>query len=57
MTKVMKFGGGCLQDGRTFLKVGEIIGRQKSTAIVVSAVSGITEQLLTAIEQSKKSEK
>jgi aspartate kinase len=57
MVKVMKFGGGCLQDGHAFLKVGKIIGRQKRTAIVVSAVSGVTEQLLAAIEQSKQSEK
>ncbi|MCX6554333.1 MAG: aspartate kinase [Candidatus Aminicenantes bacterium] len=57
MIKVMKFGGGCLQDGPAFLKVSEIIGRQKQTAIVVSAVSGVTEQLLAAIEQSKRSEK
>jgi aspartate kinase len=57
MIKVMKFGGGCLQNGPAFLKVSEIIGRQKRTAIVVSAVSGVTELLLTAIEQSKKSEK
>jgi aspartate kinase len=57
MIKVMKFGGGCLRNGSAFLKVGEIIGRQKNIAIVVSAVSGITEQLLAAIEQSKKSEK
>jgi aspartate kinase len=57
MIKVMKFGGGCLQDGPAFLKVCEIIGRQNKIAIVVSAVSGVTEQLLAAIEQSKKSEK
>jgi len=57
MIKVMKFGGGCLQDGPAFLKVSEIIGRQKQTAIIVSAVSGVTEQLLAAIEQSKRSEK
>jgi aspartate kinase len=57
MIKVMKFGGGCLRDGFTFLKVGKIIGTQNKIAIVVSAVSGITEQLLAAIEQSKQSEK
>ncbi len=57
MITVMKFGGGCLQDGAAFLKVGKIIGRQKRTAVVVSAVSGVTEMLLTAIEQSKQGEK
>jgi aspartate kinase len=57
MIKVMKFGGGCLQDGHSFIKVGKIIGRQQRIAIVVSAVSGVTELLLAAIEQSKRSEK
>jgi aspartate kinase len=57
MIKVMKFGGGCLRDSAAFLKVAEIIGRQKNIAIVVSAVSGVTEMLLVAIEQSKQSEK
>ena len=44
-------------DGPAFLKVSKIIGRQKRIAIVVSAVSGVTELLLAAIEQSKQSEK
>jgi aspartate kinase len=57
MITVMKFGGGCLRDGPAFLKIGKIISRQKRTAIVVSAVSGVTEQLLAAIEQAKRSEK
>ena len=57
MTKVMKFGGGCLRDGCAFLKAAEIIVRQKRTAVVVSAVSGVTEQLLAAIGQAKRSEK
>jgi aspartate kinase len=53
----MKFGGGCLQDGPAFRSVGAIIGRKKKTAVVVSAVSGVTEMLLSAIEQSKGGEK
>jgi aspartate kinase len=57
MTKVMKFGGGCLKDGPAFLAVGKIIARQKRAAVVVSAVSGVTELLLAAIEQSKRGEK
>ena len=57
MIKVMKFGGGCLQDGPAFIKVSKIVGRQRRIAIVVSAVSGVTELLLAAIEQSKQSEK
>lgn len=57
MSKVMKFGGGCLRDGRTFLKVCEIIGRQTHVAIVVSAIAGVTGQLLDAIEQAKQNER
>jgi len=57
MITVMKFGGGCLQNGPAFLKVSRIISRKKRTAVVVSAVSGVTELLLAAIEQSKQGEK
>ena len=57
MVNVMKFGGGCLQSGPAFLQVSKIIGQQKQTAVVVSAVSGVTELLLAAIEQSKQGEK
>jgi aspartate kinase len=57
MITVMKFGGGCLKDGSAFAKVGKIIGQQRRIAVVVSAVSGVTEILLAAIEQAKRSEK
>jgi len=60
MTKVMKFGGGCLRDGRTVARACEIIGGQSrpgAVAVVVSAVSGVTEQLLEAIEQAKRHER
>jgi bifunctional aspartokinase / homoserine dehydrogenase 1 len=60
MTKVMKFGGGCLRDGRSFADVCAIIGRQRrpgAHAVVVSAVAGVTEQLLAAIEQARRHEK
>jgi aspartate kinase len=53
----MKFGGGCLQDGCAFLKAAEIIVRQQRPVVVVSAVSGVTEQLLSSIEQAKQGEK
>jgi aspartate kinase len=53
----MKFGGGCLKDGPAFLQAAKIIAKQKRTAVVVSAVSGVTELLLAAIEQARKSEK
>jgi aspartate kinase len=54
MSRVMKFGGGCLRDGRSFSEVCAVIGRQKRTAVVVSAVSGVTEQLLAAIGQARR---
>jgi len=57
MIKVMKFGGGCLRDGRTFSQVCAVIGRQTRIAVVVSALSGVTEQLLAAIEQAKRHER
>ncbi len=57
MTKVMKFGGGCLKDGSALLKVCTIIAGQKRTAVVVSAVAGVTEQLLAAIEEARRDEK
>jgi len=54
MSKVMKFGGGCLRDGRSIARACAIIGRQKRAVVVVSAVSGVTELLLSAIEQAKR---
>jgi aspartate kinase len=57
MSKVMKFGGGCLRDGRAFAQAGAIIAGEKRAVVVVSAVSGVTELLLTAIEQARRGEK
>ncbi len=57
MTKVMKFGGGCLRDGRSIAQACAIIAAQKKALVVVSAVSGVTELLLGAIEQAKRHEK
>ena len=57
MSKVMKFGGGCLRDGRSFAQACAIIAGQKRVAVVVSAVSGVTELLLAAIEQARRGEK
>jgi len=54
---VMKFGGGCLRDGCTFSQSCAMIGGNKRTAVVVSAVSGVTEQLLAAIEQARRHER
>ncbi len=57
MITVMKFGGGCLRDGRTIAQACAIITAQKKAVVVVSAVSGVTELLLGAIEQAKRHEK
>ena len=53
----MKFGGGCLRDGRSFARACAIIAGEKRVAVVVSAVSGVTELLLAAIEQARRGEK
>lgn len=56
--KAMKFGGGCLRDERDFLKVAKIIKSEKeSLTVVVSAVYGITDLLIEAMEKALISEK
>jgi aspartokinase/homoserine dehydrogenase 1 len=50
----MKFGGGCLRDGRTLAQSCAIIAAQPRVTVVVSAISGVTELLLAAIEQAKR---
>ena len=56
--KVMKFGGGCLKDAHWFLKIGGILQAEKEpSALVVSAVHGITDILIEGIILAKKSEK
>lgn len=53
----MKFGGGCLCNVSDFLKAAKIVKKEKeTTAIVVSAVNGITTELFNGIELAKKSE-
>ncbi len=58
MFKVIKLGGSCLKDGPSILKAARIIGEQKErTAVVVSAVQGVTDLLVeayrTALDQEK----
>ena len=56
--KVMKFGGGCLKDERSFARVAGIIqAERKAPVVVVSAISGITDFLFESIAKAKKSEK
>lgn len=57
MTKVLKFGGGCLRDSRSIAQACAIISAQKQSVVVVSAISGVTERLLAAIEQAKRHER
>ena len=57
MTKVMKFGGGCLRDERSLVRAAAIVGAETPPpAVVVSAVSGVTDLLLTATSEAKKDE-
>lgn len=53
----MKFGGGCLRDGRSVAQACAIVSAQKRAAVVVSAVSGVTEMLLAAIGQARRHER
>jgi aspartate kinase len=53
----MKFGGGCLKDEESFLKVAEIIKAEKdNTVVVVSAMYNITNLLVDGIHRAKQSE-
>ena len=56
--KVLKFGGTSVANAKSVKKVIEIISKQNSKSIVIiSALSGITDLLLDAINSSKKSKK
>ncbi len=57
MTRVMKFGGGCLRDSRSIAQACAIISAQRRAVVVVSAIHGVTERLLAAIEQAKRHER
>lgn len=55
--KVMKFGGGCLKNPGDFQKIGKILGREKEkTAVVVSAVHGVTDLICNAVNSALNSE-
>ncbi len=54
---VMKFGGGCLKDAESFARAAEAIGRVRARrAVVVSAVSGVTDRLIEAGRRAERSE-
>ncbi len=55
--KVMKFGGGCLKDAGSLERAAAIVGSEKpQPAVVVSAISGVTDLLIAAIAEAKKDE-
>ena len=55
--KVMKFGGGCLKASGDFQKVGRILcDESETTAVVVSAVHGVTDLICNAVATALHSE-
>ena len=57
MTKVMKFGGGCLKDARSLIQAAEIVCAEvPPPVVVVSAISGVTDLLLNGITEAKQDE-
>ena len=55
--KVMKFGGGCLKSPEDFRKIGSILCQEKeNTAVVVSAVYGVTDLICDAVNSALNSE-
>ncbi len=55
--KVMKFGGSCLGDSDHFLRVAEIIRREKGpVVVVVSAILGVTDMILEGLQEALDSE-
>ncbi|MEW6069227.1 MAG: aspartate kinase [Candidatus Thermoplasmatota archaeon] len=54
--KVLKFGGACLKDSNSFLRVADLIeNEQAPKAVVVSAVNGVTDLLRKYLESEKVS--
>ncbi len=57
MTKVMKFGGGCLKDADTVGRAAAIVlSEARPPAVVVSAIYGVTDLLLAALAEAKRDE-
>jgi aspartate kinase len=56
--KIMKFGGGCLKNDESFLRVAKIIASEKDRPfVVVSAIYSMTDLLLESVLNAQKSEK
>ncbi|MDD1768304.1 MAG: aspartate kinase [Methanomassiliicoccales archaeon] len=55
--KVLKFGGSSLKDASSMLLVGKIVGADpEPKVVVVSAVQGITDSIVTFVSEPKKDE-
>jgi len=55
--KVMKFGGACLKDKTSLLKVAEIAKTEKEDKIlVISAIFNVTDSLLNSLQKVKTNE-
>jgi aspartate kinase len=52
----MKFGGTSVQDAEAFERVAKIVAEQTSPVVVTSAMSKVTDALLSAFEMAKKDE-
>jgi aspartate kinase len=56
--KVMKFGGGCLKNAETLGRVIDIIVRERrKPAVVVSALQGVTDELIESAAAAAKDER
>ncbi len=53
MTLVQKFGGGILATKQDFQHVASVIEKTKPTAVVVSAVQGITDEFIQLISKAR----
>lgn len=55
--KIMKFGGSCLKDSDHFLRAAKIIRcEKKPVVVVVSAILGVTDMILKALQEVFDSE-
>lgn len=56
--KVMKFGGGCLKNAETLERVADIVARERrKPAVVVSALQGVTDQLIAGAAAARDDER
>jgi aspartate kinase len=53
----MKFGGGCLKNPDNFIRVAQVIkARKERCLVVVSAIYGMTDKLMSAIQHAREGE-